>query len=75
MNADTKNFSAYEQSTLSSMFLHFQGADASSLKHIRDEKGERFISLSEATTHDILPSRYTLLSEITKHYKPENTIL
>jgi|TARA_B100001123_G_scaffold278365_1_gene309794 hypothetical protein len=75
MNADTKNFSAFEQSPLSSMFLHFQGADASSLKNIRDEKGERFISLSEDTTHDILPSRYTLLSDVMKHYKPEKTIL
>ena len=75
MNADTKNYTAFEQSPLAPMFLHFNGADASSLKNIRDEKGERFISLSDDTSYDILPSRYTLLSDVMKHYKPEKTIL
>ena len=75
INANTEKLSAFEQSPLSSMFLHFKGADAISLKNLRDENGERFVSLSEDTTHDILPSRYTLLSDIMKHYKSEGTII
>ena len=75
MNADTSNLTAFEQSPLASMFLHFKGASAASLKNIRDEKGERFVSLPEETTHDILPSRYTLLSDIINHYKPTGTVV
>ena len=75
LNADTSNLTAFEQSPLASMFLHFKGASAASLKNIRDEKGERFVSLPEETTHDILPSRYTLLSDIINHYKPTGTVV
>ena len=75
MNADTTNKTAFEQSPLSPMFLHFKGAEHSSLKNIRDERGDRFVSLSDDTTHDIIPNRYTLFLDVIRHYKPSGTIV
>tara|TARA_R100000315_G_C5232804_1_gene143846 strand:- start:189 stop:2498 length:2310 start_codon:yes stop_codon:yes gene_type:complete len=75
INIYSKHGMKIHQTTLMNNYLyHFQGLYDPTKNAVRDSKGNRLFPLSDDTTPDIKPNRYSQIVDLIRHYKPKSII-
>ena len=75
INIYSKHGMKIHQTTLMNNYLyHFQGLYDPTKNAVRDNKGNRLFPLSDDTTPDIKPNRYSQIVDLIRHYKPKSII-
>jgi predicted O-methyltransferase YrrM len=64
----------HKTSQINNYMYHFKGLYDPTKNPIRDSKGNRLFPLSEETTPDIKPNRYSQIVDLIRHYKPKSII-
>ena len=62
----------HETSLSNNYMYHFKGQYDPTKNAVRDSNGKRLFKLSEDTTPDIKPNRYSQIVELIKQYKPKS---
>jgi len=64
----------HKTSQINNYMYHFRGLYDPTKNPVRDSKGNRLFPLSEDTTPDIKPNRYSQIVDLIRHYKPKSII-
>ena len=64
----------YQTTLMNNYLYHFQGLYDPTKNAVRDSKGNRLFPLSDDTTPDIKPNRYSQIVDLIRHYKPKSII-
>jgi hypothetical protein len=64
----------HQTSQINNYMYHFKGLYDPTKNPVRDSKGNRLFPLSDDTTPDIKPNRYSQIVDLIRHYKPKSII-